>query len=83
MPTLLSSLKIIDFSNLLPGPFASIIFADLGAKVLRIESPIWPDLAKLFGANIKGNSATHATINRSKKSLEKLFIDFRGNNLKI
>ncbi len=35
----LASLKILDFSTLLPGPFASLLLADMGAEVLRIESP--------------------------------------------
>ncbi|WP_208537341.1 CoA transferase, partial [Pseudomonas aeruginosa] len=35
----LSSLKVLDFSTLLPGPFASLLLADMGADVLRVESP--------------------------------------------
>ena len=44
----LSSLKILDFSTLLPGPFASMMLADLGAEILRIESPIRPDLVRML-----------------------------------
>ena len=69
MPALLSSLKILDLSTLLPGPFASMIFADLGAEVLRVESPTRPDLVRMLPIQVKGGSATHATINRSKKSI--------------
>ena len=69
MPALLSSLNILDFSTLLPGPFASMIFADLGAEVLRVESPTRPDLMRMLPIQVKGGSATHATINRSKKSI--------------
>ena len=65
----LSSLKILDFSTLLPGPFASMILADLGAEVLRLESPQRQDLVKKIGQKVKTNSATHATINRSKQFL--------------
>jgi len=65
----LSSLKILDFSTLLPGPFASMILADLGADVLRIESPIRPDLVRMQSPKVKGDSANHATINRSKQSI--------------
>ena len=42
MAALLSSLKILDFSTLLPGPFASMMLADLGADILRIEAPQSP-----------------------------------------
>jgi len=69
MPALLSSLKILDFSTLLPGPFASMILADLGAEVLRVESPTRPDLVRMLPIQVKGGSATHATINRSKNSI--------------
>ena len=37
--TLLSNVKVLDFSTLLPGPFATLLLADLGADVLRIEKP--------------------------------------------
>ncbi|MGB0434061.1 MAG: CoA transferase, partial [bacterium] len=35
----LAKLKVLDFTTLLPGPFASMILADLGASVLRVEAP--------------------------------------------
>ncbi|UAT32105.1 CoA transferase [Bacillus badius] len=37
--TLLKGLKVLDFSTLLPGPFATLLLSDLGAEVLRIERP--------------------------------------------
>jgi len=37
--TLLKGLKILDFSALLPGPYATMILSDLGADVLRVEAP--------------------------------------------
>ena len=39
----LSSLKILDFSTLLPGPFATMLLADMGADVVRVEAPHRPD----------------------------------------
>ena len=69
MPAPLSSLKILDFSTLLPGPFASMMLADLGAVVLRVESPTRPDLVRMLPAQIKGESGTHETLNRSKLSI--------------
>ena len=65
----LSSLKILDFSTLLPGPYASMMMADLGAEVLRLESPTRPDLVRMLSPRVKDGSATHATLNRSKHSL--------------
>jgi alpha-methylacyl-CoA racemase len=65
----LTSLKILDFSTLLPGPYASMMLADLGAEILRIESPTRPDLVRMLPPRVNGGSATHATLNRSKHSL--------------
>ncbi|HEX8595340.1 MAG TPA: CaiB/BaiF CoA-transferase family protein [Pseudomonas sp.] len=65
----LSSLKVLDFSTLLPGPFASLLLADMGAEVLRIESPTRPDLLRDLPPHDRGTSASHAYLNRSKRSL--------------
>ncbi|MEC8898875.1 MAG: CoA transferase, partial [Pseudomonadota bacterium] len=35
----LANLKVLDFSTLLPGPYATMMLADMGAEVLRIEAP--------------------------------------------
>jgi crotonobetainyl-CoA:carnitine CoA-transferase CaiB-like acyl-CoA transferase len=66
----LSSLKILDFSTLLPGPFATMMLADMGAEVLRVEAPQRPDMVQLMPPfDEEGNSAWHALLNRSKRSL--------------
>ncbi len=69
MPAPLSSLKILDFSTLLPGPFASKTLADLGAEVLRVESSLHPDITRSFPDNVKGSLNAHASLNRSKHSI--------------
>lgn len=65
----LSSLKILDFSTLLPGPFASMMLADMGAEVLRIEAPNRPDMIRLSPPFDDDTSAWHALLNRSKRSM--------------
>ncbi len=65
----LASLKILDFSTLLPGPFGSMILADLGAEVLRVEAPHRPDITRAFPPLEGGISAWHALLNRSKRSI--------------
>ncbi|QOL24581.1 CoA transferase [Thalassotalea sp. LPB0316] len=67
---LLSSLKVLDFSTLLPGPFATMMLADLGADVLRVEAPNRADLTRHLGEkDSDGVSYVHKTLNRSKRSL--------------
>ena len=41
-----------------------MMLADLGAEILRIESPTRPDLVRMLRPKVKGGSATHATLNR-------------------
>ncbi len=65
----LASLKILDFSTLLPGPFASMFLADLGAEVIRIESPHRQDMVRLLPPFDGDTSAWHGLLNRSKRSL--------------
>ena len=65
----LASLKVLDFSTLLPGPFASLMLADMGAEVLRIESPTRMDLLRVLPPHDRGASASHAYLNRNKRSL--------------
>jgi crotonobetainyl-CoA:carnitine CoA-transferase CaiB-like acyl-CoA transferase len=42
----LLGLKVLDFSTLLPGPFATLMLADLGATVIHVESPTRVDLVR-------------------------------------
>ena len=69
----LKGIKILDFSTLLPGPYATQLLADMGAEVLRIESPTRPDLVKFMPPMLgkgKGKvSAVHACLNRNKQCM--------------
>ena len=69
MPGPLSSLKVLDFSTLVPGPFASLLLADLGADVLRVESPTRADLIRMLPPFDGDCSTSHAYLNRNKRSL--------------
>ncbi len=66
---MLSDVKILDLSTLLPGPYASMMLADLGAKVLRVESPTRADLVREMSPQVGDSSAAHQFLNRSKKSI--------------
>ena len=66
----LNNLKILDFSTLLPGPYATMMLADMGADILRIEAPERPDMARLLPPIASDKqSAQHGLLNRSKRSL--------------
>nr|WP_255537813.1 CaiB/BaiF CoA-transferase family protein [Motiliproteus sp. SC1-56] len=62
-------MRVLDFSTLLPGPYATLNLADLGARVLRVESPTRADLVREFEPQVAGQSAAFQYLNRGKASL--------------
>ncbi len=69
MPGPLATLKILDFTALLPGPYATMALADLGAAVVRVESPTRPDMVRSLPPYDGDTSAWHGVLNRNKRSL--------------
>tara|TARA_R110001599_G_scaffold348637_1_gene576066 strand:+ start:210 stop:1331 length:1122 start_codon:yes stop_codon:yes gene_type:complete len=65
----LTSMKILDFSTLLPGPYATMLLADMGAEVLRVEAPDRVDLTRVMPPHDAGVSTAHGFLNRGKQSL--------------
>jgi len=67
----LDGLKILDFSTLLPGPYATLMLADLGAEVLKISSGSKPDIVAQYPPILEGTklSANQAWLGRSKKTM--------------
>ena len=67
----LKGLKILDFTTLLPGPYATMTLADMGADVLRVVSGSRPDLADFMPPCIAGTnlSCATATLGRGKRCL--------------
>ncbi|UCE52937.1 MAG: CoA transferase [Desulfobacterales bacterium] len=65
----LEGLKVLDFTRVLAGPFATMILGDLGAEVIKAEPPngdesrSWPPILK------KGESGYFLSLNRNKKSI--------------
>src|SRR5690554_1211673 len=66
----LTSLKILDFSTLLPGPYATMLMADMGADVLRIEAPDRVDLTKVMPPFDGKFSTTFSYLTRGKETLQ-------------
>ena len=69
MTTALNGLKVLDFSTLLPGPFATMYLADMGAEVIHIESPSRPDLIRIMPPYANGQATAHSYLNRNKQSI--------------
>ncbi len=66
---LLKHLKMLDLSRLLPGPYCSLLLADLGMEVLKIEDPELGDYMRRMGPVRKKDSAYFLALNRNKKSM--------------
>ena len=67
----LDDLKILDFSTLLPGPYVTLMLADMGAEVLKISSASRPDIVLDYPPFIgdTGVSASQAWLGRNKKTM--------------
>lgn len=65
----LENLKILDFTTLLPGPYATMILGDLGADIIKISSPSKYDLVLEQEPKINNKSANLLWLNRNKKTL--------------
>ena len=65
----LDGLKVLDLSRLLPGGYATMVLADLGADVLKVEEPGRGDYVRWMPPYAGGQSAGHLALNRGKRSL--------------
>ena len=72
---ILDGLKILDCSQILAGPFCSMILGDMGAKVIKIEKPNGGDDIRTWGPFINGESVGFMNLNRNKESI---VIDFKN-----
>lgn len=81
MPALpLSGIRILDLSRLLPGPYLTQLLADLGAEVIKVETPLAGDHARLAPPEM-GLGKMYETINQGKKSLAVNYRNPRGRDL--
>jgi crotonobetainyl-CoA:carnitine CoA-transferase CaiB-like acyl-CoA transferase len=77
-PRPLSGIKVIDLSRLLPGPYASMLLADLGADVIKVEEPKTGDPARYMSPKIDEECAFFKEVNRNKRSLTLNLKDPKG-----
>ncbi len=71
MPSALGNLRILDFSRVLAGPFATMMLGDLGASVVKIERPGGGDDTRSWGPpyDERGAATYFQSVNRNKDSL--------------
>ena len=78
MQSLLAGVRVLDLTRVLAGPYASMVLADLGAEVIKVELPGQGDESRSFGPFQNGESAYYASVNRGKKSITVDMRDERG-----
>jgi crotonobetainyl-CoA:carnitine CoA-transferase CaiB-like acyl-CoA transferase len=64
----LDGVTVVEFGNLIAGPYAGMLLADLGARVIKVEPP-GGDLGRRFGPFQEGESVFFMAVNRGKESL--------------
>lgn len=65
----LTGVNVLDFSTLLPGPLASLILAEAGAEVFKIERPQTGDAHRTLGTPHADTTADFILLNRGKRSI--------------
>jgi crotonobetainyl-CoA:carnitine CoA-transferase CaiB-like acyl-CoA transferase len=64
----LEDVKVLDLTRLLPGGYATLLMADLGADVVKVEEPGKGDYIRRFPPMVGEHSAAHLALNRNKRS---------------
>ncbi len=83
----LDGIRVLDLSRLLPGPYGTMLLADLGAEVIKIESPGLGDYMRLIPPLIQDSvtgetvSIHYRMVNRNKKSVALNFRNARGKEI--
>jgi crotonobetainyl-CoA:carnitine CoA-transferase CaiB-like acyl-CoA transferase len=65
----LEGIRIIDLTSMLSGPWATMILADQGADVIKVEEPRQGDHTRSYGNRRNGFSASFLNLNRNKRSI--------------
>ena len=65
----LSGITVIDLSRILAGPYCTLMLKELGARVIKVESPGTGDDAREYGPFVNGKSAYFQSVNRGKESI--------------
>lgn len=77
MPGPLAGYRIVDVTQMISGPMATMLLADQGADVIKVEPPGMGDLTRALGGP-RGLSPTFSVVNRNKRSIVLNLKDQRG-----
>lgn len=78
---LLQGVRVVDLTRLLPGPFATLLMADMGAEVVKVEDPMRGDYARYYPPMVGMSSAFFHALNRNKRGVTLNLKDERGSEL--
>lgn len=69
--TMLDGIRIVDLTTVIFGPYATQMLADLGAEVIKVETPGTGDISRYLGSGIPDPTmgSIHLTVNRGKRSI--------------
>ncbi len=65
----LQGIRVLDLTNVLAGPYCSMVLGDMGAEVIKVENTDKGDTSRNFEPQVNGESYCFAVLNRNKKSL--------------
>jgi len=65
----LDGLLVVDLTRVLAGPYCTLVLQDLGARVIKVETPAGGDDARHYGPFVRGKSAYFMSLNRGKQSI--------------
>ena len=68
-PGPLSGITVVDLTRVLAGPYCTMLLAELGARVIKVEAPGRGDDAREYGPFVNGKSAYFISVNRGKESI--------------
>ncbi|MCC7485719.1 MAG: CoA transferase [Burkholderiales bacterium] len=77
----LEGVRVLDLSNIMAGPYCTMVLGDMGAEVVKIETFPEGDGSRRFDPKVNGESYCFAVLNRNKKSLALDMKDPRGRNI--